>query len=249
MFCPPPALLSTDPPLFDGEDPGFSHLAANELGNVDDFFAGLDVILNTPLSALEDDAAALSTLDALLAAASFTKGAWDATYIAPLIAEYATLSLAGDALIGTVLTAIANQPPAPQPPQVPPDPQLTLDQLCGACNGQGTGATGIDISGVPGWDLPIPSGDCLSPQAGGGYTSGPCPDQQPPQEQPPSEQTPPEQSPSPQPQPPPEQPPPEQPPPDQPPPDQPPPDQPPPDQPPAGGGGSDGGTEHGPDEG
>ena len=218
-FCAPPQLIADDPPIFTTEDPGFEALVGSDMPDPDTLLDGLDAILGIPIGAIDDDVAALSTLDVLLAAASFTPGAWTAANVTPLIALYASLGAAGDVLLTALLSAIANLPVIPTVPAIPPDPGLTVEDLCGACE-EGN-ITTISINTIdlgPGQAPGSPSagGDCLNPQAGGGYAPGPCPSQNNPN-------------------------PPDNPPPDEPPPDTPPPDEPPPDQPPDQGGGDLGG--------
>lgn len=133
----------------------------------------------------------------LLAAATFTPGAWAAANITPLIALYASLGAAGDVLLSGLLAAIANLPVIPTVPQIPPDPGLTLEELCAQCAPQVYQTTIINITEVEG-QTPPPiqqgGGNCLNPQPGGGYAPGPCPSQnpQPPPDTPPPD-TPPDQ--------------------------------------------------------
>jgi hypothetical protein len=194
-FCSPPQLIPEDPPIFASEDPGFEALVGSNMPDPDDLLDGLDAILSGPIGAIDDDVAALATLDVLLAAASFTPGAWTAANVTPLLALYASLGLAGDVLLAGLLSAIANIPTLPTVPPIPPDPNLTLEDLCGECSGEDLNNVLINITEVPG-QAPPPivqsGGDCLNPQAGGGYAPGPCPSQtqQPPPDQPPPDQPP-----------------------------------------------------------
>src|SRR5271157_3539612 len=218
MFCPPPTLISTSEPIFEPEDPGFEAIVGNGLGNSDAFLSGLDAILAGPLGAIANDISALSTLDTLMAAASFVKGAFDATVIAPLIAEYATLSVAGDALMAALAAGLTSAPPIPSPPHIPSEPPLTVEILCGPCvssvgggAGGGGGVAPPPVTYCPGYGYitgtcipsntppnippsPIPPGDqgCLNPSPGGGFVPGPCPQQPQPPPEPPPEPPPPE---------------------------------------------------------
>jgi hypothetical protein len=206
-FCPPPALIPSDPPLFAASDPGFGNTASGDLGDIDGFFSALDALLNLPLGAIDADLAALSTLDGLLAAAAYTPGAWLATSVAPLIAEYATLTLAGDAMQGVVMALLAAQAVVPEPPIPPPNPGMTLQDLCGNCNEGGTTIVEVMPDTLPGYNIGFDQGtpgggNCLNPQAGGGYAPGPCPSETAPAPQPPAPTPPPAPPPEPDPPPP-----------------------------------------------
>jgi len=213
MFCPQPTLIDTTQPIFEPEDSGLEHLVHGDMGDPDALLSTLDFLLNTPLSAIANDISALDTLDALLATASFTKGAFDAAVINPLIVEYATASVSGDALVLSLLTSISNPPSVPPPPSIPAVPPLTVEILCGPCVSAGGGGGGGGTEVIPpplvycpgyGYihgpcippdtppapsNTPIPPGNqgCLNPSPGGGFVPGPCP-----QEPPPPPESPPE---------------------------------------------------------
>ena len=214
-FCSPPQLIAEDPPIFAPEDPGFESFVGSQLPDPDAWLQGLDAILNTPIGSLAADLAALSTLDTLIAAATFTPGDWAAANITPLLTLYATLGVSGDSALGVILGLLANMPVIPGVPTIPPDPGFTLEIQCGPCSGESGPITIINITDLPGGEgsppaPPTGGGDCLNKQPSGGYAPGPCPSQGPPADAPP---------------------------PDEPPPDEPPPDDPPPDDPPDQGDG------------
>src|SRR5208283_146472 len=201
-FCAPPHLLSTDGPIFGTEDPGFESIAAQDLGDFESFLSGLDSILAVALDSYTADVDGLAAYDVLLAAASWQAGVYDAAVIAPLIAEYAALEVAGDALAIAMAASIAIGPSFPKAPQVPVEPVLTVEVLCGACAGAQEGGGGgespqpyPDPQPCPGYGfianpctppgaaptiptpspIPPPSSGCLNPGASGGYVAGPCP--------------------------------------------------------------------------
>lgn len=182
MLCPQPKLISTDPPLFSPEDPGFEAAVSHDMPDPGELLSALDSILEAPLGAISNDLSALTTLDELLAAASFTRGAFDAAVIAPLLALYGTWTATGDALTAALAGAIAAAPGQLSPPSAPAEPEITADTLCGPCQPtypQGSEVIIIPIESAPSTPPGAPSGGapCLNPTASGGYAPGPCPSQ------------------------------------------------------------------------
>lgn len=226
MRCPLPQLLPTDGPSFPPEEPGLEGLVGQNLGDVETFFAGLDAILNLPLSSFSGDLATLQGLADLLSAASFTEGVYDAAVIAPLIAEYQALQVSGDALVLATLGQLAGGPSLPTVPEIPQEPDPSTIDIGVPSPGSGGGEVGgipqpppSPGNNCPGYGfiqgpcvpidapptipsqtpVPQPGGNCLNPTPGGGYQPGPCPNE--PQPQPEPAPAPPEPEPAPAPEP------------------------------------------------
>ena len=210
-FCNPPALISTDAPIFDPEHPGFEDHVGQELGDIAGFFDGLDAILAGPLGSLSDDMAVLQALGDVLDLARFSKGVYDAAVIAPLLAEFAALQVSGDAMVLATLAQIAGGPAVPTAPDIPqqPDPgTITVGTSSPGTGGGGGGGVEptpgepgnhcpgygfiqgpcVPIDAAPTLPGPTPTptgpGDCLNPTPGGGFAPGPCPVEPGPQPQP-----------------------------------------------------------------